>query len=117
MGLELQRTYQFMKLYNINEFTKGWVVGDFSPAILNSKEIEVAYKTYQAGDNESKHMHQIATEITIVAFGRVCMNGTEYDQGDVVVIEPGEATDFVALTSCATVVIKSPSVLGDKYLV
>jgi hypothetical protein len=33
-----------------------------------------------------------------------------------VTIEPGEATDFTALTDTTTVVVKMPSVKGDKYL-
>ena len=35
--------------------------------------------------------------------------------GDIIVLEPGEATDFRALEKTTTVVVKMPSVLGDKY--
>ncbi len=36
--------------------------------------------------------------------------------GDIVMVEPGEATDFVAITDAVNVVVKMPSVMGDKYL-
>ena len=32
-----------------------------------------------------------------------------------VLLEPGEATDFRALEATTTVVVKMPSVIGDKY--
>ena len=43
------------------------------------------------------------------------MNGRTYGAGDIIVLEPGEATDFRALEKTTTVVVKMPSVLGDKY--
>ena len=36
--------------------------------------------------------------------------------GDIAMVEPGEATDFVALTDAVTVVVKMPSAMGDEYL-
>ena len=40
---------------------------------------------------------------------------TVLEAGDIVLIEPGEDTDFEALTDVTTVVVKTPSVAGDKY--
>ena len=62
-------------------------------------------------------MHRIATEVTLVAYGRIAMNDCEYAEGDVVVLSPGEASTFRALEASATVVVKMPSVVGDKYTV
>jgi hypothetical protein len=31
-------------------------------------------------------------------------------------VEPGEATDFVAITDAVNVVVKMPSTMGDKYI-
>jgi quercetin dioxygenase-like cupin family protein len=45
------------------------------------------------------------------------MNDIEYDEGDIILMEPGEATDFKAITDAMNVVVKVPSVKGDKYLV
>ena len=62
-------------------------------------------------------MHRVATEITLVASGRVRMNDRTFTAGDIILLEPGEATDFQALERSTTVVVKMPSVAGDKYLV
>lgn len=105
-----------MKLYNLDDFTKGWFVGDFEPTLWKTNDVEVAVKHYDVGDYDEKHYHKIATEITIIADGMVRMNGQIYTKGDVIVIEPGEATDFKVLHPTITTVIKFPCVKGDKYL-
>jgi quercetin dioxygenase-like cupin family protein len=96
--------------------TKGWFVGDFAPVALKTKAAEVAVKSYAAGTVESRHLHRIATEVTLIVSGRARMNDTELEAGDIALIEPGEATDFEALTDVTTVVVKTPSVMGDKFL-
>ena len=105
-----------MKTFKLNNMTRGWFVGDF-PCAFTTKDSEVAVMIYKAGDHEKKHMHKIATELTVVVEGRIKMNGVEYQKGDIILIEPGEATDFEALTDAVDVVVKVPSVMGDKYFV
>lgn len=105
-----------MKVFKLNDMFKGWFVGDFEPTAFNSKDCEVSYRHYKAGDSEDKHFHKIARELTLITRGKVLMNGQEYSEGDIVVMEPGEATDFKALTDVTNVVVKIPSVKNDKYL-
>jgi quercetin dioxygenase-like cupin family protein len=95
----------------------GWMVGDFEPTCIRTAACEVACKHYKAGASEAAHVHRIATELTLIASGRVTMNGRTYVAGDIVILEPGDATDFKALDDATTVVVKMPSVAGDKYLV
>jgi hypothetical protein len=95
----------------------GWFVGDFSPASFRTQDFEIACKRYQQGDKEPKHVHKVATEITLIAEGRVLMNGIEYSTNDIITQAPGEPTDFEVLENTITVVVKIPSVMGDKYLV
>lgn len=104
-----------MKLFRISDMTKGWFVGDFAPTAFRTGEAEVAVKPYRAGDYEGRHLHKVATELTLILDGEVEMSGTRYKSGDIVLIEPGEATDFKAITDVTTVVVKVPSVKGDKY--
>ena len=69
------------------------------------------------GDAEQAHYHKIATEFTVIISGRVRMNGVEYEQGDILVMEPGDVTDFEALEDSVNVVVKIPGANHDKYLV
>jgi hypothetical protein len=45
------------------------------------------------------------------------MDGRDLWPGDIAVLEPGEPTDFLALTDAVLVAVKLPAVPGDKYLV
>lgn len=101
---------------NLDEMLGGWFVGDFEPTLLKTKQFEVAVKRYSSGDLETKHTHKVATEITVITSGRVRMNNTEYVSGNIIVVEPGETTDFMALEDSVTVVVKIPSIPGDKYV-
>jgi mannose-6-phosphate isomerase-like protein (cupin superfamily) len=105
-----------LQRYNLNIFTKGWFVGNFSPTLIPSDAVEVAVKHYKAGEAEQSHFHKVATELTLVVSGRVRMSGEEVGPGEIIKIEPGQATDFMPLTDATTVVVKMPCVKGDKYM-
>ncbi len=105
-----------MRKYNLSDFTKGWFVGQFSPAALHTDVAEVAIKHYKRGDVEQSHHHKIATEITVIISGVVTMNGVNYGKGDIIVIEPNDSTDFVVWEDTTTCVVKLPSVPNDKYV-
>ncbi len=104
-----------MKLFRLEDMIKGWFVGNFKPTILSTVDVEVAVKKYKAGDYENSHYHKIATEITVITEGQVKMNGVTYDSGSIIVIEPNESTDFLALTDVTTTVVKYPGANNDKY--
>ncbi len=106
-----------MIVENISNMTKGWFIGNFDPSLYKTKDVEVAVKHYKAGDHEDKHYHKIATEYTVIIEGEVEMNGAIYKKDDIVVMEPGEATDFTAITDSTNVVVKIPGANNDKYVV
>jgi len=105
-----------MKHAKLTDMIKGWFVGGFSPTAYHTTNCEVAVKHYRSGDAEAAHYHKIATEITLILSGTVRMMNKEWSTGDIIVLEPGEATDFAALTDAVTVVVKTPGVLDDKFL-
>jgi quercetin dioxygenase-like cupin family protein len=104
-----------MKTDRLERMVKGWFVGSFDPAVVRSEHCEVAVKHYNAGATESPHYHRVATEITLIVSGEVRMQGKTWTAGDIIVLEPGEVTSFEAITDAVNVVVKLPSVSGDKY--
>ncbi len=92
-------------------------MGDFEPNLIRTKDFEFAVKYYQVGESEALHVHKIADEITVVVSGKFVMDERELKSGDVVWLKPGESADFKCLEAGATAVVKTPSVMGDKYLV
>lgn len=106
-----------MKTARLDSMVNGWFIGNFAPTLHSTNDVEVAVKRYCAGDVEQAHYHKIATEFTAIVSGRVRMNGTEYSQGDIVIMEPGDVTDFEALEDTTNVVVKIPGANNDKYIV
>jgi hypothetical protein len=104
-----------MRTAKLDEMKKGWFVGGFNPTAHSTEACEVAVKYYKAGDKEGSHLHRVATEITLVLSGHAQMVGRDWCEGEILVLEPGEITDFEALTDCITVVVKLPGALNDKY--
>ena len=105
-----------MKTAKLEDMIKGWFVGNFEPTLFSTNDVEVAVKSYSKGDYEEKHYHKIATELTVITRGRVKMNGVEYKEGDIIVMEPCEATDFECLEDgTQNVVVKIPGANNDKY--
>jgi len=104
-----------MKVFNLEDMTNGWFVGNFTPTILSTNQVEVAVKRFNAGQYEPVHHHKIATEITVITYGQVKMNGIVYKAGAILVIEPNNPTDFLALTEATITVVKFPGATDDKY--
>ncbi len=105
-----------MKIANLSEMKGGWFVGDFLPTLLKTQAVEVGVKKYNKGEYAAKHHHKIATEITVLISGSARMNECTYYANDIIVIEPGDSTDFLALEDVITVVVKLPGATNDKYL-
>jgi len=105
-----------MRKARLEDMKGGWFVGAFSPTVLKTYFAEVAVKHYVAGQGEKRHYHKIATEVTVIVSGEVEMNGQRYGAGQIIVIEPGDVTDFHAVTNATTAVVKVPGALNDKYM-
>lgn len=105
-----------MNKYNLNDFIKGWVIGNFDPTLFQTNDFEISVRRYNKGDYEDSHMHKISTEYTIIVTGEVEMNDIKYKNDDIIKIAPGEYTDFKCITDVVTCVIKIPCTQNDKYL-
>jgi len=105
-----------MKVERLDSMLRGWFIGDFEPSVLRTGQFEVAVQRFRAGDHEQKHVHKVATEVTVIVSGQAKMNGRELDAGDIVVLAPGEPADFRAVTDVTTAVVKVPGAKNDKYL-
>lgn len=104
-----------MKKFRIEDMLGGWFVGNFDPAAFKTDKFEVGYKLHPAGEKWEIHYHKEADEITFLLRGRMVIQGQELVSGDVFVINKYEVADPVFLEDCEVIVIKTPSVIGDKY--
>ena len=104
-----------MTKYSLGSMLRGWYIGPFEPSVLNTSDFELGIKSYAQGEREPRHVHRVATEVTCVLDGQVRMNELLLHEGDIVVLEPGESSDFEALTDARIAVAKMPAVAGDKF--
>lgn len=106
-----------MRVGKLKKTKKGWFIGDYPNAAFRAKAFEAALKIEKAGEHVARHLHRIATEITLVVQGRVRFNHRIFRRGDIIVLKPGEAADYTVLEDAITVIIKVPCVKKDKYYV
>lgn len=106
-----------MQIFRSQKWKGGWFVGDFAPSAHRTKDFEVCLKRHAKNEEWPMHYHKIATEINYLIRGKMTLRGEAFSSGDVFVLEPGEIVDPVFLEDCEMVVIKIPSVQGDKYIV
>lgn len=104
-----------MQIYNFSDMKGGWFVGDFSPTAFQTKACEVSYKKHYKGEEWPRHYHAVATEINFLIKGKMLINSEEINTGQIFVIYPVEAVKPIFLEDCELIVIKTPSVKGDKY--
>ncbi len=105
-----------MKINNIKEFTNGWFIGNFEPSILKQEQFEIAIHSHKKGDLGDKHFHKIATEINVIISGSIRLGvNIILKSGDIWTIYPNQIEKVEFLEDTKLVVIKTPSVPGDKY--
>ncbi len=105
-----------MKVQKLANMYGGWFIGDFNPTLYSTQNVEIAVKKYISGQYEKLHFHKIATEFTVIITGTVKILDNIYNEGDILIIEPNEAVDFLAITEVTTVVVKIPGAINDKYI-
>lgn len=106
-----------MKTDKLSKMVNGWFIGNFDPSIIKTDVVEVGVKTFYKGNYESSHYHKEIIEITVVINGKVKMFGQVFEKDDIIVVEPYDVTDFVALEDTVCVVAKFPGLLNNKFIV
>ncbi len=106
-----------MKKFKFENFIRGWLIGNFEPSILKTKEIEVGIKHYKKGEKEPKTIHKKTFELTLVIFGSIKMHNETLNKNDIILLEPNDISSFECLKDSTLLVIKYPSNPKDKYIV
>lgn len=104
-----------MKVSRIEDYKQGWFAGNFEPTAFRSTDFEVGYRTHKKGEVCDTHYHKVGTEINLLVKGSMTLQGVTLKSGDVFIIYPFEITDPIFHEDCSIVVVKTPSLPGDKY--
>jgi len=106
-----------MKVLKLKDMKGGWFVGDFEPTAYETSDFEVCFKNHHAGERWDIHYHKHATEINYLIRGKMKIQDTILNAGDIFVLYPCEVADPIFLEDCEVVVVKTPSVPGDKFII
>ncbi len=104
-----------MLVDRLEKMKGGWFIGDFEPSVMHRKDFEVCYKLHKKGEVWVRHTHKVATEITVLLRGSMRIMGQVLEAGDIFTIYPNEIADPEFLEDCEVIIVKTPSVIGDKY--
>ena len=106
-----------MIVRRIEDMKGGWYIGNFEPSIFRTSEFEVGHKIHPKGDKWDSHYHKEADEITFLIRGKMVIQGRELISGDIFMISKYEIADPIFLEECEVIIVKFPSVIGDKYII
>ena len=100
----------------LEDFKLGWLVGNFSPSIFRTSEVEFGIKYYKKNTSEPNHVHKLCDEYTIIISGKAVVNDNTYNKGDIIHIKKNQPAQFTTLEDTITAVIKTPSIVNDKHI-
>lgn len=106
-----------MEIKRIENMIGGWFIGNFDPTVLHTQNFEVGYKFHHKGEKWDKHYHKQAIEVTYLIRGKMQIQDKILTSGDIFTIFPYEIADPIFLEDCEVVIVKTPSVVGDKYII
>jgi quercetin dioxygenase-like cupin family protein len=106
-----------MIVRRIEDMKGGWYIGNFEPSVFKTSEFEVGHKIHPKGDKWDSHYHKEADEITFLLRGKMVIQGRELISGDIFMIPKYEIADPIFLEECEVIIVKFPSVIGDKYII
>ena len=104
-----------MQTFELENFVRGWFVGNFTPSLHKTENFEVAVMHFKKGEFVAPHTHKIATEYNVLIEGKMKIRNTIIEKNQIFVLHPNEIADPEYLEDCILVVVKTPSVPSDKY--
>jgi hypothetical protein len=105
-----------MRMYKLKDMYGGWYIGNF-PCSFVTNTVEVSFKKHPKGEVWDTHYHEKITEINLLVKGKMVIQETEINSGDIFILDPLEIADPVFLEDCEVVCVKIPGIRNDKVVV
>lgn len=102
---------------HLDEFTRGWLFGDFQPALVRTTAFEVCLTRHAKGELGQPHFHAESTEYNVIVSGRALVSGCELGSDAIFVYCAGEVCDVTFLEDTTLLVVRMPSKPHDKVIV
>lgn len=106
-----------MDILKMEDMKGGWFVGNFEPTAFKTEKFEVCYKHHTKGEEWETHYHKEGVEINYLVKGKMLMQNKELNTGDIFILYPFEIADPIFIEDCTVLIIKTPSIPSDKYVI
>ena len=106
-----------MKIKSLKDYTGGWIVGSFTPALLKKSDIEVGVKYLKKGFVDDAHYHSNSTEYNVLISGKLSQGKQIITKGDIFIFAPKDIAQVSVLEDAIVLVIRDGCAIGDKILV
>jgi hypothetical protein len=104
-----------MKVLQLEDYIRGWFVGNFEPTAWKTPDFEVGYRVHSKGTDQP-HTHTTCTEINLVTSGKMIIQDKLLVTGDIFILRPWEISNAVFLEDTGVVCVKVPSINDKKPL-
>jgi hypothetical protein len=104
-----------MTIDHIDNFFRGWFIGNFNPSVYKTDQFEVALLSHYKDEKWPKHYHKESIEINLLISGKMIINEQLINPGDIFTLDKFEVADPIFLEDCKIVCVKTKSIPGDKY--
>lgn len=102
---------------DINDYLRGWLIGNFNPSIKKETRYEIGLLTHTKMEKWQFHYHKESTEINILIEGKMIINNIEINKGEIFIFNKNTIACPIFLEECKIICIKIPSVPGDKHII
>ncbi len=109
--------FQNRNKFSINDYTRGWIIGNFEPSIFKTSDFEVGILTHKKNEKWPFHYHKESDEINILLKGSMMLNGSLKSSISRFDCNKNEIACPIFLEDCKILCIKIPSVKNDKYII
>lgn len=100
----------------LSDFKRGWLIGDFTPSLIRTKDFEIGILTHKTGEKWPYHIHQFQDEFNYLITGHMSVNDLEYFSGDNFLLERCHLAVPLFFSDCKLICIKFPSIPADKKI-
>ena len=106
-----------LRKHRLVSFKGGWFLGNFQPSLQRTQRCEVGYKVHAQGDVWPAHYQKTAWEYNLLVYGHLQIGRQHFYGGDLFVVPPTRVVKPLFHSRCEVVVVKIPSIPGDKVCV
>ena len=107
-----------VKIDKLENYNRGWIVGNFEPSLLKNTGVELAVMTGKKGKERvtDYHYHKNCTEINVLIKGKLQINNKIINENEIFIFEPYVPSIYKYLEDSTWVTFKNKESNNDKVI-